>query len=40
MAIKYHFRADNHAFTYVILPVNGFDSATFMDIATHVAGTS
>ena len=40
MAIKYYFRADNHALAYVVAPVNSFSSASFMDIATRVAETS
>ena len=40
MAIKYHFKAANHAIAYIMAPVNGFSSAIFMDIATNIAGTS
>ena len=40
MAMKYRFRADNHVLAYVVAPVTGFGSASFMDIATYVAGTS
>ena len=40
MAKKYHFKANNHAIAYVIAPVNGFSSASFMDIARCIAGIS
>ena len=40
MAIKYCFRADVYALAYVVAPVNGFGSASFMDKATYVARTS
>ena len=40
MAMKYHFRAENYALAYVVVPVNGFSSANFMNIAMCVAGNS
>ena len=40
MAMKLRFNADNHAFSWVIAPVNGFGSASFMDMAMYVAETS
>ena len=39
-AMKYHFSADNHAFSYAIAPVNGLDLASFIDITTYIARTS
>ena len=40
MAIEYHFRADNHALSYIMALVNGFSSASFTDIAMVVAKTT
>ena len=40
MAIKYLFKADNHALGYIMVPVNGFGSASFTDIAIYVSVTS
>ena len=37
---KYHFRADNHACTCVIAPVNGFVSNYFTDLTTYISYTS
>ena len=31
---------DNHALAYIMAPVKGFGSASFMDIVTHVFRTS
>ena len=39
-AMKYHFRADNHTFTRVVVAVNGFSAANLTDITTCVASTS
>ena len=30
MAIKYHFKADNHAWACMVLPLNGFGSANLI----------
>ena len=38
--MKYHFNSDNHTLTCVMVPVNGFGSASFMEISTHVAVAS
>ena len=38
--MKLRFRADNHALAYVVVPVKGFGSASFMDIITRMVGTS
>ena len=38
--MKYCFNSDNHPFAYVITLVNGFNSANFIYIAAHIAGTS
>ena len=38
--MKKCFRADNHTLACIIVPVNGFGSASFMYIAMHIAGTS
>ena len=40
IAIKYCLRADSHALAYVVAPVNGFGSASFMDITTCVVWNS
>ena len=40
MAIDYCFRAENYALAYVVVPVNDFSLAIFMDLAMHIAGTS
>ena len=32
MAMKYHFKVDNHAWACVVLPVNGFGSASLIII--------
>ena len=40
MDVKNHFKADKHALTYVVGPVNGFSSASFMNITTFVGVTS
>ena len=32
MAIKYHFKADNHAQACMVLPLNGFGSANLISI--------
>ena len=34
---KKYFRADNHALAYVLVPVNSFGLANFIDIATCIA---
>ena len=38
--MKYHFNADNHDFTCVVVPVNGFGSALLINMATCVLRTS
>ena len=40
MAMKYCFKADNHALAYNTALVNGFGLASFTDMATYVARTS
>ena len=39
MAIK-RFRADNHALSCIVVPVNSFSSAIFTDIVIHISETS
>ena len=39
-AMQYHFKADNHALTWVMEPVNGLSSANFSDITTSVSRNS
>ena len=36
--MKYHFSADNHACTCVVVPVNGFGSENLTNNTTHRAG--
>ena len=38
--MKECFRADNHALAYIVAPVKGFGSASFMDIVNCMVGTS
>ena len=38
--MKCYFSADNHAYAYVIIPVNGFGLVNLTDIITCIAGTS
>ena len=40
MAMKQHFNADSHALALVVVPINGFYLASFMDIAIFASGTS
>ena len=35
--MKYCFKANNHALTCTVVPVNGFGSAYYMDIALYIA---
>ena len=39
-AIKYCFRADKRALAYILVLINGFSSASFMDIAMRIVGNS
>ena len=37
--MKYHFNADNHKLAWVVVLVNGFGSASFMDMVTFIVET-
>ena len=40
IAVKYCFKADNYALPCILVPVNCFGSASFIESATHIARTS